>query len=210
MIISVKKNTKKRKCKVCGYEGNEFEFWSNSNVCLSCMAEKKQHTRDKKNKLLAHKEIVQYVYIMFDKDNNVVYIGQTENMDTRMRSHCIFVSKEDVCTSICAKYEHTIIPQEHLPDIKRVKYAELPNKYFSSMYEIQLIAKYRPIYNTQFKYYTEKLLDLPDLQWNYYVPYNYYEGIREYAGITCRIIPDKELNNIGKDFNKNVQEFSHL
>ena len=152
MIISVKKNTKKRKCKVCGYEGNEFEFWSNSNVCLSCMAEKKQHTRDKKNKLLAHKEIVQYVYIMFDKDNNVVYIGQTENMDTRMRSHCIFVSKEDVCTSICAKYEHTIIPQEHLPDIKRVKY----------------------------------------------------------AGITCRIIPDKELNNMGKDFNTRIEAIKKL
>lgn len=174
------------------------------------MSEKRQKSINKKNKLLAQEEIVQYVYIMYDKDNNVVYIGQTENMDRRMKSHCIFIPEEEIYSSVCNRSTNTIIPEEHLSDIKRVKYAELPNKYLSSIYEIQLIAKYRPIYNTQFKYYTKKLLDLPNLKWDYYIPYNSYENLSFCAEIKYRLIPSKELNKMAKNFKTRKQAMENL
>lgn len=174
------------------------------------MAEKKQNTINKKRELLTKEEFKQYVYIMFDKDDNVVYVGQTENMDRRMKSHCIFVTEEEIYTSISTRFTNTIIPEDHLQDIKRVKYTELPNKYFSSMYEIQLIAKYRPIYNTQYKYYTEQLLDLPNLTWDYYVPYSFYEDLSFYAQAKYRVVPTKELNKMAKDFKTRKQAMKYL
>jgi len=142
---------------------------------------------------------------MFDKNNTVVYVGQTGNMDQRMKSHCIFVRQEDIDTSTSSRYENVIIPSDHLADIKRVKYAKVNNKYLSSIYEIQLIAKYMPIYNTQFKYYTNELIELPELKWNYYVPYSYFEGLEFYITASTRIQPTKETKIMGKNFETRLQ-----
>lgn len=187
-----------------------MEFWNNSDICVACISEKKQQSKSDKNKLMAKSEVPHCVYMMLDKDNTVVYIGQTENIDRRMKQHCIFVSEDEIYTSLSHKYENTIIPMDNLPDIKRVKYFEFPNKYLSSVYEIHLITKYMPIYNTQYKYYSDILLELPDLDWNYYIPYSFYENLEFYYLLRKKLVIPKELKHMAKNFKTRPQAMRNL
>jgi len=109
---------------------------------------------------------------MFNKNNEVVYVGQTSNIDSRISSHQIF--NKDVYD-----YPHvTTIPIDKLNEIKYVKFAKVQNKYLSSIYELHFITKYLPVYNKATKYYSKTLLDLPKLSWYKYIHPDEYKAAR--------------------------------
>lgn len=66
------------------------------------------------------------VYFIFDK-NNIVYIGQSKNLNKRISTHNIFtkINKYDVC----------------------IKYFECNSKKHRLKIEAEYIKKYKPIYN---------------------------------------------------------------
>lgn len=158
-------------CKTCGCSSKYVPFKTNSSICLNCIKDKTHQSHKIKGKLLETSECPQYLYQMLNDNNEIVYIGQTGDLDRRIKQHCIFIDEEMVLTGLEDKYLHTIIPYEHLCEIKKVLYTKVENKYISSIYEVHLIAKYMPIYNSQFKYYTLKLFDLPELEWQEYNTY---------------------------------------
>jgi excinuclease UvrABC nuclease subunit len=182
---------------------------NDNDVCKTCTREKRNISKQKKNQLLATQEIPQYVYMMFNKKNKVVYVGQTENMDKRMQSHGIFIDDDDLYLNQ-SRYENTIIPVNHLSEIKSVKYAKVDNKYLSSVYEIQLIVKHMPIYNTQYKFNTSKLFDLPELEWKDFYTYKTFES--RLKGVVRRIgnINYKELKQMAKNFDTRLEAINKL
>ena len=93
-----------------------------------------------------------YVYRLYDKDKNIIYVGKTkDNPKLRIRTHF-------------GNY-HTY----ELEDFWRIKvryfdYVEL-DEISADIYEIYLINKYKPIYNKQFKYKNVEVpFELPKLK----------------------------------------------
>ena len=83
-----------------------------------------------------------YVYIMYNKNNEVLYVGKTKDMRSRMTQH-FGTSKEDW------KFEVT-----------NIKYMDCYTEVDMSIYEIFLINTLKPKYNSSLLYSGESSLDL--------------------------------------------------
>lgn len=84
-----------------------------------------------------------YVYVMYNKDNQVLYVGQTKNMKYRMTQH--FGSQAE----------------EWKKEVDKIKYMNCFNEVDMNIYEIYLISKLKPKYNKSFVFDTETILNLP-------------------------------------------------
>lgn len=81
-----------------------------------------------------------YIYKFLDKNNNVIYIGRSENIEQRIATH--------------------FSPSGHLPkkcykNVKSVEYIEVDTKIDMFIMELYYINKFKPIYNTADKYEDE-------------------------------------------------------
>ena len=73
-----------------------------------------------------------YVYRFLDKENKILYVGQTTNMNSRMKAHFIYQRKE------------------YADKIEKVEYKEYDYRNEMSIYEIYYINKFVPKYNADF------------------------------------------------------------
>ena len=83
-----------------------------------------------------------YVYVMYDKVGNVLYVGKTRDMKMRMTQH--FAYSKD----------------EWKKDVEHIKYMDCYTEVDMSIYEIYLINKLKPRYNASLLYKGETLIDL--------------------------------------------------
>lgn len=92
-----------------------------------------------------------YVYVMYDENENVLYVGKTTSMKRRM-------------------YQHFKVDFEDWKlDVKYIKYMMLKTEIDMSIYEIFLINKLKPKYNTSLRFKGETSINLRYTL----IPYNY-------------------------------------
>lgn len=78
-----------------------------------------------------------YIYKMFDKNGNLLYIGKTKNFNIRMKQH----------------FSNAIIEKEPWKnEIVKIERLEVYTQYDMTLLEIYLIGKFKPKYNTEFKF----------------------------------------------------------
>ena len=83
-----------------------------------------------------------YVYVMYAESNEVLYVGKTRDMKSRMNQH-FGVAKES-----------------WKEDVSYIKYMDCYTEVDMSIYEIYLINKLKPKYNSSLLYKGETLIDL--------------------------------------------------
>lgn len=91
-----------------------------------------------------------YVYICKDKDDNVIYVGRSQNIDSRMSSH----QDNDYWWN----------------KVNNITVAKLKSKTDMAIYEIYYINKFKPKYNTKDKFedYDYCTLKLKELKFEKY------------------------------------------
>ena len=77
-----------------------------------------------------------YVYAFYDKNGLLLYIGKTNNLETRMYQHFV-------------KNGH--LPEKCYKNTQTIKYIKFPTISDAEIYEMFLIKKYKPLYNTMLK-----------------------------------------------------------
>ena len=87
-----------------------------------------------------------YVYRFKNNNNDIIYIGKTKSMNSRMSGH----SHLDV---------------ECYEDVSRIEYSKLRNNDESSIYERYLINKHKPTYNKEFNNNSDFSFELPEIEW---------------------------------------------
>ncbi|WP_214780674.1 GIY-YIG nuclease family protein [Exiguobacterium sp. s22] len=75
-----------------------------------------------------------YVYRFLNSEFEVIYVGRTTSLDSRINSHF-------------SKSGH--LPQSCYEETTRVDYIELPSRADMNIVELYFISKYRPAYNTK-------------------------------------------------------------
>ena len=70
-----------------------------------------------------------YIYKMFDKNNKIIYIGKTIDIDQRIRQHSL--------------------DKDWFKTVYKIYYAECLNKTDMDIYEIYYINKLKPLHNKQ-------------------------------------------------------------
>ena len=103
-----------------------------------------------------------YVYVMYDENENVLYVGKTTSMKRRM-------------------YQHFKVDFEDWKlDVKYIKYMMLKTEIDMSIYEIFLINKLKPKYNTSLRFKGETSINLRYTL----IPYNYNYNYNKYSVIS--------------------------
>jgi predicted GIY-YIG superfamily endonuclease len=101
-----------------------------------------------------------YIYKFLDINDNVIYVGQTTNMEKRMYQH--------------KKYNYRNF--ELYSNIYKIRYAEVESDYHMNIYEIHYICKYNSKYNTEFKTNNKRLFDIPEVEWKLYILKKFIEN----------------------------------
>jgi len=79
-----------------------------------------------------------YVYRFINANNEIIYIGKTNNIDNR-------ISKQH--------FSHSgHLPRECYIETHRIEYAQFKSDNMMRIYEIYLIDKHKPLYNQEFNY----------------------------------------------------------
>lgn len=170
-----KKTKKTKKCKECGETKNVNEFKRNSStkdgyisVCNSCLNKKIINTRNTKD----YKHF--YIYRFLDKDNNIIYVGKTNNIYSRIYGHI------NIANSLNQNENQFLMYQ----NIYRIEYSEVKSDYHMNIYEIHYICKYNPPFNDNYKSSNTDLFDLPDdLIWKPFIFKSYLDNIQFHYSI---------------------------
>lgn len=177
----MKKKTKK--CKICEKVKKITEFKINrrckdgyTNICKTCINNLR---KDKSNNLKLNNKQKYYIYKFLDNNDNVIYVGQTIDMEKRMYQHKSYNYKN----------------YDLYSNIYKVRYAEVESDYHMNIYEIHYICKYNPKYNIQFKSENKNLFQLPEVIWETYIPKEFIKNAR----FNCTIRTGQQFNNI-EDF----------
>ena len=139
---------------------------------------------------IVEKETNFYLYKIIDKDE-LVYIGKSTNIDNRIEVHNVINSYFDKDMYFTCRGESILNLIIYI--------ANIPDEYLLSIYEITLISKYKPIYNSSDKYDTKYLLKLPQINWFPYVSKESCETI--YAMKTGKVIDSCLINTPLKRWN---------
>jgi len=120
-----------------------------------------------------------FVYMFVDANNQIIYIGKTIRLPARMIQHF----KTD-----------SHLTDECYNNVKHVFYCSLKTNAEMDLYEIYLIDKHRPQYNTKSIYERDEICSiiLPELVWKEY--YNESLDLKE-----KRTIPDKKTAAVIED-----------
>lgn len=110
-----------------------------------------------------------YVYRFYDEHDEIVYIGVTQDIKSRISLHFIREDSEGAVRQI---------PAEELENIKRVEYTETSSFSNARVLEAYLIAKCKPKFNNDFVEDDELTYELVagDLVWREYPIYNHGEN----------------------------------
>lgn len=92
-----------------------------------------------------------FLYRFMDIDNNIIYIGRTNDIKRR-------ILKEHFS-------DNTHLPKECYLETVRVEYTEIINESEEVAYEAILINQHRPKYNIQFKDFGKFEIDIPNFIW---------------------------------------------
>lgn len=146
----------KKICKVCDKKKDISEFKINrkckdkhTNICQQCInTRKKERSKFRKDNNKKY-----YIYKLLNINDEVIYVGQTTNMNKRMYDHKINNYKN----------------WDLYSNIYKIRYAEVESDYHMNIYEIHYICKYDPKYNIQFKTNNKKLFNLPEVKWKQFV-----------------------------------------
>jgi len=153
------KNKGLRYCSNCKTVKEEKLF--RASFCIECskvidrnpyaLAKEKRAEKYKKKRNASD----YFVYKFVDDHNQIIYIGKTIRLPARMVQH---FKTDSHLTDEC--YDH----------VKRVFYCSFKTKVEMDIYEIYLIDKYRPQYNTISVYEQEEIssIVLPELVWKEY------------------------------------------
>lgn len=192
---------KTRKCRECG-ERKKIEDFKKAKtdyttICKSCI--NKNRSKNKDN--IKHDKY--YIYRFYDKKNNVIYVGQTRDMNTRMSGH-LYNSKSD-CTGLYEK-------------LYWIEYADVKSDYHMNIYEMHYICRHKPKFNIQFASENIDLFDLPKVKWKPYITNDYmrryctYHSIRNNNDITQQEVVNKLESNItfSNQFTKEYRNSNHI
>lgn len=176
-------------CEQCKQKKKIKESFKNekSVLCNDCLKEnveiKRKHTlNQRKQDVTKTKNFTGFhLYKFLDKNNNIIYVGKTTNFNQRMSSHfskenfnsvLLFETKDINECEVCNKrFIHLLEHHGHLPfecyeSVRSVEKALLNNQYEMDILEIHLINKYKPKYNTEYKYdNVNKLFDIKEPRW---------------------------------------------
>jgi len=160
---------KTKKCIECKERKPIINFKKNNrtkdgyiSVCSDCINKKSIKTRNAKdyNRF--------YIYRFLDKDNNIIYVGKTVDIHSRIYSHIKKARSLDTTENEFLKYTNTY----------KIEYSEVESDYHMNIYEIHYICKYNPPFNESYKSNNMNLFDLPELNWKLYVLDSYKENCR--------------------------------
>lgn len=113
-------------------------------------------------------DIAFYVYRFMNSDNKVIYIGKTNSIETRM-------------------YQHKTNKMPFWKEWYKIEYVEFDSENEQLLYEILMINKFNPKYNSKDKF--NATLDINDMREN---DWKIYDEIRLYS--------DDEISEIYNDY----------
>lgn len=122
-LDSFSKRTVKRK--------NGEVYYRPLTLCKKCNSKYSLENK-KKNKI----EGVYYVYRLMDKDDNILYIGKTEDLNRRIKSH----------------FSTSHLPKECINSIEKVEYIVMSLPTLMHIREIYYISLFKPKYNNVYNY----------------------------------------------------------
>lgn len=93
-----------------------------------------------------------YIYKLLDKNENLLYIGKTKDINIRTRQHILGARKI-----------------EWKSNIEKIMYADCHNETDMNIYEVYYINKLSPMYNRSENYNKEPSIILPDLTFKEYI-----------------------------------------
>jgi excinuclease UvrABC nuclease subunit len=76
-----------------------------------------------------------YVYRFLNRNRNIIYIGRTKDIDKRIKTH----------------FSNGHLPNKCYEETEFIEISEFSCKADTYIYEVYLISKYKPKYNTEFK-----------------------------------------------------------
>lgn len=123
-----------------------------------------------------NKGIMYYVYRLLDKENNILYIGKTKNLESRIRNH-----------EIAGHLKNSIYSR-----VLYVDYMAFDTKSDMNITEIYLINKYKPIGNS-----ANKALDEITIPIKLKEDFKYFRGFKYQKPKNFKIInySNKKINN---------------
>lgn len=190
-------NKKTKKCKDCGKTKNINEFKRNKNtkdgyvsVCNLCLNTKSIITRN------AKKYNNFYVYRFLDNNDNIIYVGKTNNIYSRIYNHI------NIAISIKQNENQFLMYQ----NIYKIEYSEVKSDYHMNIYEIHYICKYNPPFNDNFKSNNTQLFDLPELIWKPFVFKSFLDDIQ----LHYYMINGKNAINVKKEFKNNINFYNEI
>ncbi|MFC6456020.1 GIY-YIG nuclease family protein [Paenibacillus vulneris] len=92
------------------------------------------------------------MYLFLDKNEEIIYVGKTKNLTTRLEKQHFTRSGH--------------LPFDCYYRTETILYAQIESEVSMSIYEIYYINKYQPEYNDTHKYKESDIqIDLPELNW---------------------------------------------
>lgn len=119
-----------------------------------------------------------YIYQFIDKDNNILYVGKTVNLSSRMSGH-----------------NH--LPSDCYEKRKKILYAEVLTNSDMCLYEKYYIDKLKPPYNTADLHDDKLTIQLPELTFKEYVASDF--KIPQQKKLTKKTVEEIELEEFQKD-----------
>jgi predicted GIY-YIG superfamily endonuclease len=145
-----------RICSICHEDKYIYNFRKQPNakdksgynsICKDCLSKIKEE-KDK-NEIKRY-----YVYRFLDSEDNVIYIGKTNNLKQRMNTHFSPMGGH--------------LPYECYHYVKTIEFVEFVSEYKMSIYEIQLMYFYKCKYNSINTNEFDSIFSFPQLNWEIY------------------------------------------
>lgn len=95
-----------------------------------------------------------YIYRFINGDNEVIYVGRTDNLDNRLMNQHFT--------------DNGHLPQQCYDECMVIEYAELKSDNEMRIYEIYYISKFKPKYNVVYNDENNLSFELPDVDWTVY------------------------------------------
>lgn len=90
------------------------------------------------------------IYRFLDKDNNIIYVGKTINLERRLEQHF-------------GKYGH--LSKECYENVKKIEYIKIKKEINRSIEELYYINKYQPIFNIKDKNSGTTSIEIKERKW---------------------------------------------
>lgn len=197
---------KTKKCKTCGEKKDIKMFKPNTktkdgyiSVCKDCI----NANRKENNKNIKHDHF--YIYRFLDKENMILYVGKTTNINNRIYAHI----QNHLTWKTPEKFDL-------YNNVHKVEFCEVESEYHMNIYEIHYICKYNPLHNIEFKSNNINLFSLPEIIWKPYILKSYINGCGLYYfhnfKMSIKDINDKLKNDIDfyNDFVKEYLEDNYV